>query len=161
VASEAGHLRALTPQQELISELDAAAGQLDQAIAGLTDENASHPGPDRWSVKDHLTHVTFWHEMRFFEMSRIARGGRPAFQHMDEETVTPMNELNASNRRRLTLSQVTDDLNFAREMVKQAIIASPEDRLDVDNFEEMGPNGAGHEIQHAAQIAELRTKEGI
>jgi hypothetical protein len=72
-------MRALTPQQQLIAELDHAADQVAAAISGLTDEQASRPAEDGWSVRDHLTHLTFWHEMRFFEVSRIARGGRAAF----------------------------------------------------------------------------------
>ena len=67
--------RGLTTSEQFVSEIDAAKAQVDAAIAGLTDEQASRREIDGWSVKDHLTHLTFWHEMRFFELSRIARGG--------------------------------------------------------------------------------------
>ncbi len=154
-------MRGVTPQQQLVSELDAAAERVRVAIVGLTDEQASRPAADGWSVKDQLTHMTFWHEMRFFEISRIARGGRAGFPVTDEKGVEHINEQLAANRRRLTLAQVVADLEFAREMVKQAVLSAPEDRLDPALYEEIGPHGAGHEIQHAVLIETCRKQEGL
>lgn len=155
-------MRGLTLHQQLISELDAAAGRVNTAIEGLTDEQASRPAPDGWSIKDQLNHMTFWHEMRFFEISRIARGGRAAFHVTTEEGVTPLNEQIAANRRQLPLAQIVADLDFAREMVKQAVLACPEDRLDQRLYEEIGvQGGAAHELEHAELITAWRRKEGI
>ncbi len=155
-------MRGLTLQQQLLSEIDAAAERVSAAIAGLTDEQASRAAADGWSVKDQLTHMTFWHEMRFFEISRIARGGRAGFPATDEKGVERINEQMAANRRRLPLAQVVADLDFAREMVKQAVLACPEDRLDQRLYEEIGiQGGAAHEIEHAGRIEAWRKQEGI
>lgn len=155
-------MRALTPHQQLISELDHAADRVVAAIAGLTDEQASRPAEDGWSVKDQLTHMTFWHEMRFFEISRIARGGRAGFPATDEKGVEHINEQMAANRRPLPLVQVVADLEFAREMVKQAVLSAPEDRLDTSLYEEIGiQGGAAHEIRHAILIEAWRKQEGL
>ena len=155
-------MRALTIHQQLITELDHAAGRVAAAIKGLTDEQASRPAADGWSVKDQITHMTFWHEMRFFEISRIARGGRAGFPATDEKGVEQINEQMAANRRPLPLAQVIADLEFAREMVKQAVLACPEDRLDQRLYEEIGiQGGAAHEIEHAGLITAWRRKEGI
>lgn len=158
-------MRALTPQQQLIAELDHAADQVAAAISGLTDEQMSRPTIDGWSVKDHLAHLTFWHEMRFFEVSRIARGGRSGFPITEVvDGVDPIDEINerfSSNRRSLSLAQVLSDLDFARVMVRQAIVACPEDRLNLSLYEEIGPNGVGHDIAHAEMITAWRQKEGI
>jgi hypothetical protein len=154
-------MRGLTAQQQLIAELEAAAARIDSVIAGLTDEQASRPAADGWSVKDQLTHITFWHEMRFFETSRIARGGRAGFQETEEDGLEQMNRQMVENRRGLPLSQVMDDLRFVREMVKQAIVALPEEILDRAPFAEIGPNGAGHEMDHADLIEAWRKQEGI
>src|SRR5213592_2234762 len=48
-----------------------------------------------------------------------------------------------------TLGHVLSDLDFAREMVRQAVANCPEDRLDLRLLQELGPNGAGHDIAHA------------
>jgi hypothetical protein len=153
-------MRGLTPQQQLIAEMDTAAERISTAIAGLNDEQASRPAAGGWSVKDQLTHLTYWHEMRFFEMSRIARGGRASFPGTDEKGVENINQQIAENRRRLPLPQVVADLGFAREMVRQAVLAAPEDRLIPSLFEEIGPHGAGHEMSHAALIEAWRQAEG-
>ncbi len=155
-------MREMPAHQQFISQLDAAAAQVNAAVEGLTDEQASRPADDGWSVKDQLTHMTFWHEMRFFEISRIARGGSAGFPATDEPGVTDMNEQIAANRRRLTLEQVVADLNFAREMVKQAVLAAPSERLDQSLYGEIGiPGGADHEIEHAGLITAWRKREGI
>ncbi len=67
----------------------------------------------------------------------------------------------AENRRRLPLSQVVADLGFAREMVRQAVLAAPEDRLVPSLFEEIGPHGAGHEMAHVALIETWRKQAGL
>ena len=149
------------PQQQIVAELDAATARLGAAVAGLSDEQASRPAEDGWSVKDQLTHLTFWHEMRFFELSRIARGGRAGFPGAAEEEIEHINQQMVANRRSLPLSQVIADLGFAREMVRQAVLSAPDDRLAPSVFEEMGPNGAGHDLMHAEVIEAWRKKEGI
>ena len=154
-------MRVGTTRDQLQLELDMARSRVKDAIAGLTEEQMSRPDLDGWSVKDHLTHVTLWHEMRFFEISRIARGGRAGFPVTDEACVEHINQQFAANRRSLPLTQVLADLDFAREMVRQAIATCSEDRLDQRLFEELGPNGAGHDTGHAAMIAAWRTREGI
>ncbi len=155
-------MRGLTLQQQLLSEIDAAAERVRAAIAGLTDEQASRAAADGWSVKDQLTHMTFWHEMRFFEISRIARGGRYGFPPTSEEGVEHINNQMVQNRRSLPLNQLVADLDFAREMVKQAVLACAEDRLDQGLYGEIGiQGGAAHEIEHAGLIENWRKAEGI
>ena len=154
-------MTAQTPQQRLAAEMDEVAGRVHAAIAGLAEEQASRRAPDGWSVKDQLTHLTFWHELRFFEVSRIARGGRASFPVTDEKGVQHINEQIAANRRALTLEQVVADLDFARETVKQAVLSAPEDRVDPSLFEEIGPHGAEHESAHAELIERWRKQEGL
>jgi hypothetical protein len=148
--------------QRLLAVLDEAAQRVAKATDGLTDEQASRPADDGWSVKDQLSHMTFWHEMRFFEISRIARGGRYGFPQTEEKYVWHVNEQMAENRRGLSLDQLVSDLDFAREMVKQAVLAAPEDRLDQSLYAEIGiEGGAAHEVEHAGLIEAWRKKEGI
>ena len=86
-------MRIGTARDQLLLEMDAARDRVSEAIAGLSEEQIARPDLDGWSVKDHLTHLTLWHELRFFE--------------------------------------------------------------------ELGPNGAGHETSHADMIAAWRKREGI
>lgn len=154
-------LRIGTARDQLLLEMDTARDRLNEAIAGLTEEQASLPALDGWSVKDHLTHLTFWHEMRFFEVSRIARGGRASFPLTDEAGVEHINQQFVTNRRALALAQVLADLDFAREMARQAIAACHEDSLSQRFDGEIGPVGAGHDISHADMITAWRHRVGI
>jgi hypothetical protein len=146
----------MTVHQQFASELDFAHARVRESIAGLSEEDASAVGPDGWSIKDHLTHLTLWHEMRFFEVSRIARGGGASMPLSTEEDITPMNESIAGFRRRLPLAQVIADLEFAWSMVEQAVAACPEERLGEPHFQEIGPVGTGHDLSHAEMISALR-----
>jgi len=154
-------MRVGTTRDQLLLELDTACSRVKEAIAGLTEEQMSRPELDGWSAKDHLTHLTLWHEMRFFELSRIARGGRAAFPVTDEAGVEHINQQFAANRRSLSLTQVLADLDFARDMVRGAVADCLEDRLDQRRYEEIGPNGAGHETEHAEAITAWRQRAGI
>jgi hypothetical protein len=159
-------MRVDTTRDQLLLEMDAARHRVTEAIAGLSDEQMSRAELDGWSVKDHLAHMTWWHEMRFFEVSRVARGGGPGFPVIepDEAGADPVDEINerfTSNRRDLPLSQVLADLDFAREMVRQAVANCPEDRLALRFYEEIGPNGAGHDTEHAEMITAWRKNKGV
>jgi hypothetical protein len=148
-----------TRREQAAAELTAAHSRVREAVAGLTEDQASAIGPDGWSVKDHLTHLTLWHEMRFFEINRIGRGGQPSLPLTDEEQVTPLNDIVASYRRGLSLAQALADLEFAWSMVEQAIDACPDDRLDHGFSGEIGPLGTGHDLSHAAMIDALRQRQ--
>lgn len=147
-------------REEVADDLLKAAALVDAAIAGLTEDQASRATIDGWSVKDHLTHLTVWHEMRFFEISRVGHGGRsmtPDFGDVDA-----FNETFARTRRDLPLAQVLADLAFAREMVHSAVANCPEDRLDSKHYLEASPaGGIAHETEHAEVIYAWRAKEKI
>jgi len=141
-------------------ELERSRELLLQAVEGLSEDQMSRPEIDGWSVKDHLTHLTVWDEMRFFEISRIARGGQFGFP--PTEDIDWYNEPMAANRRQLSLSQVLTDMAFARDMVLQAVALCPEERLDQSLYGEIGiEGGAGHDRVHAEIIKAWRKKERI
>lgn len=155
-------MRALTTNQQLITELEHSRKRLLTAIEGLNEEQISRTAADGWSVKDHLTHLTVWDEMRFFEISRIARGGGPSFVPAEEADLAWINEPTVAMRRGLSVAQVLTDLVFARDLVMQAVAMCPEDRLDQRLYGEIGiEGGAGHDISHARVIEAWRRKERI
>ncbi|MEO8458630.1 MAG: DinB family protein [Chloroflexota bacterium] len=147
-------------RDKVVEDLRNAASLIDEAVDGLTEEQASARTMDGWSVKDHLTHLTIWHEMRFFEISRVGRQGSsltPNFPDIDA-----FNDVLGSMRRELPLSQVMGDLDFAREMVMRAVADCPEDRLDSQHYLEASPaGGAIHDVEHAEHIRNWRHREGI
>ena len=154
-------MRGITAQQQLIQWLEQARANLLSSIDGLTDEQASRQEIDGWSVKDHLTHLTAWDEMRFFEISRIVRGGGPSMKETLEEDLGAINEPFARARRHMSLSQVLADLQFVHEMIKQAVTSAPEECLDENLYGEIDMVGAAHEAGHAGIIRTWREQAGL
>jgi hypothetical protein len=160
VAQEERLLRAITTNRQLIFELERSRASLLEAVNGLSEEQLDQSIDGGWSVKDHLIHLTIWDEMRFFEISRIARGGTFGFPPTPE--IDWFNDPMTANRRNLSLQQVLTDLAFARDMVLQTVAICPEDRLDQSLYGEIGiEGGAAHDRSHAATILAWRKKEGI
>ncbi len=155
-------MRAIRDADLIIAELQKARSEVLEAIAGLGEEQMSKPAADGWSIKDHLTHLMAVDELRFFEISRIARGGSAAFLEVSDEQFDQLNAVMSEPRRVMPVKQVLKDMEFARALVLEAITQSPEGALDENRFGEIGLRGsAGHDLSHAAIIRRIREKEGI
>lgn len=156
-------MRALTTNQQLLTELITSRGVLLDAVDNLSDKQMLLPIDGGWSIRDHLIHITVWDEMRFFEISRIARGGTASFpDDVKDEDVDRLNDAAVDMRRRLSLKQIIWDLAYARDLVLQAVAICPEDRLDDEFFEGIGLSGAAaHDRAHAETILTWRKKERI
>ncbi len=148
-------------QAQLAFALNEAGSVVRRAIEGLNEEQMSRPAIDGWSVKDHLIHLTVWHEMRFHEVSRIARGGQSAYPPFTDEQLEAINSLTVTLRRHLPLSQVLADLDFARSLVAEAIAGCPEEALDEKRYGEVSPTGIQHDFAHAETIKAWRQREGL
>jgi hypothetical protein len=156
-------MRALTDRAQLLAEMESARARFLQSIEGLSEEAMSRPEMDGWSVKDQLNHLALCDELRFFEISRISRGGRPASAGMTDEQVDFFNEMVAGLRRALPLAQIMADLEFAHAMVTEAVSSAPEEALDPalygDGYQVNG--SVWHDIEHAEAIDAWRKKEGL
>jgi hypothetical protein len=49
-----------TSKPELMSQIAASWSALTEAVAGVDPTRMATPGPDGWSVKDHLAHIAAW-----------------------------------------------------------------------------------------------------
>lgn len=154
-------MRALTERAQLAAEMEAVGARIAGAIEGLTEEHASKQSIDGWSVRDHLSHMCVWHEMRTMEIMRISRGGMAAMPEVNDEQLEAINRTFAELRRRLPLTQIVADLNFVRGLVREAIQNCPEDALNESKYEELGITGTGHDMEHVETIEAWRKREGI
>ena len=155
-------MTAVTGRDNLILGLNSARSKVLEAIAGLTDEQMSRPGPEGWSIKDHLNHLTVWDELRFHEINRISRGGQAAFPAMAEPDVDALNDMTVALRRQLPVGQVMADMEFARALVLEAVASATEHGLNNAAYGEVSLGGSIlHDLGHAEAIRELRQREGI
>ncbi len=51
-----------TNKAELVARIRQSRAALEQALGRLSDEQMTQPGPDGWTVKDHLAHLTAWEQ---------------------------------------------------------------------------------------------------
>ncbi len=152
----------MSQRDDAISGYKQAAAAMAEAVSGLNEEAASLTIIDRWSIKDHVNHLTLWHEMRFFEIKRCAAGRPAAFPLGCEDEIETINNTYAGLRRHLSLKDALADLNSARSAIVHLIGETPEEGLDPARYQEMGPaGGAYHELNHIAMIAAARQREGI
>ncbi len=156
-------MRALTDRSQLRSELEAAGKRVSAATGGLkSEEQAPAVAIGDWSVKDHLNHMCHWHEFRAAEVMRISRGGQTAYPPFNDEQVDVVNRTFAGLRRGLPLAQVVGDLEFARDMVIEAVANCPEEALEESRYGECGIQaGITHDNEHAGTIEAWRKKAGI
>ena len=149
-------------RDQLLLEMKAARSRVLAAVDGLTEEQISRPEIDGWSVKDHLNHMTVWHEMRFHEIGRVGRGGAPSMPLLDDGEVETLNGLMVAVRRGLPVAQVLEDLDFARSLVVEAIASAPEQALREELYGGIGLRGGiAHDLEHAETIRAWREREGI
>lgn len=50
-------------REELLTRMPTARAALEGTIASLTEAQLTTPGPERWSVTDHLLHLAVWQAM--------------------------------------------------------------------------------------------------
>jgi hypothetical protein len=154
----------LLARDKLIEDMATARARVMDAISGLDEAQASRPEIDGWSVKDQLAHLTVCDEIRFHEINRISRGGRPGYVNLSGDHSDTFNEIVVSLRRTLPLDQVIEDLGAARTLVLQAIAAAPDAALDPSLYGDNGypVNGSiDHDNEHATTISAWRKRAGL
>jgi uncharacterized damage-inducible protein DinB len=80
---------------EVLQRVDRNWSALQQVCGGLSEPQLSEPGPEGWSVKDHLSHITAWEKA----LTLVLRG-EPQYRAfgLDETTydrIDSVDQLNA------------------------------------------------------------------
>ncbi len=149
-------------RDQIVRDMETARSRLLAALAGLAEEDSERRRDDGWSVKDDLGHIAMCDEIRFFEINRVSRGGRPAFHGLDGAPMDAFNEIIASQRRSLPLKQLVADLAAARKLVLDAIADASDRALDPSNYGDFAVTGSiNHDNDHAETIEAWRKKSGI
>jgi hypothetical protein len=121
---------------ELLEKLAATYGDLDSLVASLAEERLTAPGgPDGWSVKDHLTHLSAWHRSLIALLEgkdRTAALGldiETARAAQAEEGFDPINDLIYRAGKDRTLAEVRRDFDATRGRVMDMIGGMTDDDL--------------------------------
>ena len=133
--------------------------ELLAAIGGLSDELLTEPSLDGWSVKDHLSHLALWDDIRASEVARISAGHDSAWRMTDEQGEA-YNALAYALRRDLSLEQVRWELATSGQRLLDALSSAAPRGLDGSLYGEAGLRSS-HEAAHTEWIKRWRAERGI
>lgn len=121
---------------ELLAKMDAAYTDLDNLLAPLSEQQLTTPGgPDGWSVKDHLTHLSAWHRSLIALLEgkdRTAALGldeQAAHAAQAQEGFDPINDLIYRTYKDRPLAEVRSDFQATRQRVQDILGAMTDDDL--------------------------------
>ena len=138
--------------------LNNAREELLAAIDGLKPELMAVPVLGDWSVKDIVTHVTSWEELILLDLNRLKRGRIPARYH---EATDKWNETLMSVRRGFPLDQVLAELGETRDALMKALDEVADDQFAAGDVPGSCQITALHDWEHARQIKEWRSQQGV
>lgn len=148
---------------ELLTLIEAARADLVAAFDGLDEATLTRPGPEGWSVKDHLAHVTRWERVAqvvylegrtFAEAAGMDEATSRATEHMRAES--GLNDWLHEHDRELTLAQTLERFHASYAELVARIEATPWDALEpVEVGSHVAGNTLGHYREHAGHIRGL------
>jgi hypothetical protein len=121
---------------ELLAKIDTAYRELDGLTGPLSEQQMTTPGgPDGWSVKDHLTHLSAWHRSL---IALLEGKDRTAALGLDEQAAReaeaqegfdPINDLIYRAGKDRALAQVQADFRATRQRVLDILGAMTDEDL--------------------------------
>ncbi len=145
-------------REALIQHYQRMREGLLSAIAGLTDDQMSEPTIDGWSVKDHLSHLALWDNIRAGEVERISAGYNSVWR-MNGDQDAVLNSLSHELRLSLSPDQAKWELAASRQRLLAAISSITERGLDASLYGEAGLHST-HEELHTGWIRRWRGERG-
>jgi hypothetical protein len=158
-------------KDELLHHLSTDRQQLEQAISGLSEEELTRPGPEGWSVKDHLAHIVVWEKSG---LALIAGEDRAAAVGIDwdlYENGEPdvQNDVIYQQHKDRSLDDVLAEFRQVRAKTIEAVSALSDDDLrkpysayqpsDSDNetpvIDYIIGNSTEHDLEHLEWIEQL------
>jgi uncharacterized protein (TIGR03083 family) len=120
-------------KQQLLDKLERAWTGLRQSYAGLSDAQLTQPGvTDGWSVKDILAHISTWEQEALKYMPLILQGVRPPRYFDLYGGIDAFNAQMTAENKKLTLSDVLQQLEDSHRQLVAAILAAPEDQFTTE-----------------------------
>ena len=146
-------------RDELLQHYQQMREELLRAIDGLTDELMTEPSLDGWSVKDHLTHLALWDDLRAADVVRISAGHESACR-MTRDQVDAYNTLGYDLRLAWTAEQARWELATSAQRLLEAISSTTARGLDASLYGVVGIYGK-HEGEHTRWIKRWRSEKGV
>lgn len=148
-------------RQQLLARIERAWASFIGSYDGLTDSQITGPlVTDVWTVKDIISHVTWWEEEALKYLPLIAEGGRPPRYSVTYGGVDEFNALMTEQRRELPLAEVLKHSDEVHRQLFDYIARIPEDLVTTDTRfrKRLRLDTYGHYPRHAKVIREWRER---
>lgn len=118
-------------KDELLRRIRRSRAALEETLNGLTEAQLERPGPEDWSIKDHLAHMATW-ELGIAELLRR----RPRFEAMgvaqavvEGRSEDEVNDLIYRQHKEKSVETVLAEFNSAHSQMMQQLEALDEAEL--------------------------------
>jgi hypothetical protein len=154
---------------DLVARIQRARASLEEALGKLTRDQMLRPGPERWSIKDHLAHLVAWQQIMiqrdlggksFAEAAGMDAATAAATAHMTAET--GINDYLRARDRDLPIHEVLDRLQRsfrqlleALESLDETALAGPSGREGISLVEAIASDSYEHDQEHERWIREI------
>lgn len=154
----------MSEKEQLLQELDTSHQHMRTVVEHIGQDREIYPG---WTIRQVLAHLTGWDEATTASLRAYHDGGDAAIA-----SYRGINEYNAQSvetRQELSYEQTRREWELARDALKAAIQAIPQEQWPGDLLYPWGERGAlaplirifiDHEREHAEEIARLAGKTG-
>ena len=143
----------------VLKRLDSAWEDLLESYAGLSDSELLVPGVTRdCSVRDIITHVTWWEEEALTHLPRILAGGKPPRYSVSYGGIDAFNALMAERRKALSLAEVLRQRDDVHGRLIAFVRSAPEDQVTGETRfrRRLRLDAYGHYPKHARAIRAWR-----
>jgi len=154
----------LVDRRGLLTRLDKAWSEFQEARAGLSEAQSMMPGvTGKWSVRDILAHVTSWEEEALKHLPLVLEGGRPPRYSSTYGGIDSFNALKTEQKKNLPLAQILEEMHDVHRRLIAYLESVPlgqfqeetrfRHRLRLDTY--------SHYPIHAKSIWRWREKQGF
>jgi uncharacterized protein (TIGR03083 family) len=146
----------------LIQALDEARQKMRAELPDLDPQMPIYPG---WTIKQLLAHLTGWDEATTAALHAHTVGNEPG-----TPAVRGINHYNAQSvvtREALSYDHIVKEWELARDQLKAALLAVPDEKIAEPLVFPWGPTGVirnlvaifvDHEIEHAKELQDLKAQ---
>ena len=149
-------------KERLFQRINDSWGALQDAIAGLTDEQLTPPGvTGHWSVRVLMAHVAAWEEEALHALPIIVDGGRLP-KYASQGGIDAFNARNQEAQRDSSLEVLRHDMAATHQRLLAYVQRAPESAYAAEGrwLKRLRLDAYGHWQQHTEQILSWREEQG-
>jgi hypothetical protein len=146
-------------RERLLARLDKAWTAFTDSYAGLSEAALLEPGvTGAWSVRDIITHVTWWEAEALTHLPQILEGRRPPRYSVTYGGIDAFNALMTERKRSLTLAAVLREQAETHRRLLDLVAHAPLDQIAGDTRwrRRLRLDTYGHYPKHTAAIRRWR-----